>query len=92
MLIVNPPNSTALFTLGAQLPATDQIEITDEESTITSFVDLDEMSLLQYRVVRADWAQTLFRAGPGAILLAGEVNARQIAILPFDLRDSTCRC
>jgi len=88
MLIVNPPNSTALFTLGAQLPATDQIEITDEESTITSFVDLDEMSLLQYRAVSADWAQTLFRAEPDAILLAGEVNARQIAILPFDLRDS----
>ena len=88
MLIVNPPNSTPLFTMGAQLPATDQIEIVDEESAITAFVDLDEMSLLQYRAITADWAQTLFRAEPGAILLAGEVNARQIAILPFDLRDS----
>ena len=88
MLVVNPPNSTPLFSVGAQLPATDAIEITDEESTITSFVDLDEMSLLQYRAVTADWTRTLFRTEQGAILLAGEVNAQQIAILPFDLRDS----
>ena len=88
MLIVNPPNSTPLFTVGAQLPATDAIAITEAESAITSFVDLDDMSLLQYRAVTADWAQTLFYTEQGAALLAGEVNGRQIAILPFDLRDS----
>ncbi len=88
MLIVNPPNSTSLFTVGAQLEATDEIAVADEESAIASFVDLDEMSLLQYRAVSADWARTLFQAEEGAILLAGETNARQIAILPFDLRDS----
>ncbi len=88
MLIVNPPNSTSLFTVGAQLEATDEIAVADAESPIASFVDLDEMSLLQYRAVSADWARTLFQAEEGAILLAGEANARQIAILPFDLRDS----
>lgn len=88
MLIVNPPNSTSLFTVGAQLEATDEIAVADEESAITSFVDLDEMSLLQHRAVSADWARALFQSDGGAILLAGEANARQIAILPFDLRDS----
>ena len=88
MLIVNPPNSTPLFTVGRLLPATDEIEITAEESPVTAFVDLDEMSLLQFRAIEAAWAQTLFRAGEEAILAAGEVNAQQIAILPFDLRDS----
>ena len=88
MLIVNPPNSTALFTVGAPLPATDEIAIADEEAEITSFVDLDEMSLLAYRAVDAGWARALANADQGAILLAGEANARQIAILPFDLRDS----
>lgn len=88
MLIVNPPNSTSLFTIGAPLPATDEIAVADEESAIASFVDLDEMSLLQYRAITAEWARPLFRAEQGAILLAGELNARQIAILPFDLRDS----
>ena len=49
MLLVNPPNSTPLFAMGTQLPPTDDIVTTDEESAIASFVDLDEMSLLQYR-------------------------------------------
>ena len=88
MLIVNPPNSTPLFIVGASLPATEEIQIADEESAITTFVDLDEMSLLTYRAVDAGWARALAIAEQGAILLAGEANAQQIAILPFDLRDS----
>ncbi len=88
MLLVNPPNTTALFSVGQLLDASSDIEIVAEESPITAFVDLDEMSLLQFRQVSAGWAQSLARAAGGDILLAGEVNAQQIAILPFDLRDS----
>ena len=88
MLLVNPPNTTALFSVGQLLDASSDIEIVAEESPITAFVDLDEMSLLQFRQVSAGWAQPLARAAGGDILLAGEVNAQQIAILPFDLRDS----
>ena len=58
------------------------------KSPITAFVNLDEMSLLQFRDIRADWAQPLIRTAAGDLMLAGEVNARQVAILPFDLRDS----
>ena len=88
MLLINPPNSTPLFTLGALLEATDEIAVTAAESPITAFVDLDEMSLLQARELNAPWAQPLIEAPEAAVLLAGEVNARQVAILPFDLRDS----
>lgn len=88
MLLVNPPNTTALFSVGQLMDASSDIEVVAEESPITAFVDLDEMSLLQFRQVSADWAQPLARAAGGNILLAGEVNAQQIAILPFDLRDS----
>ena len=88
MLLINPLNSTPLFTIGGLLDATDEIEVSAEESPITVFVDLDEMSLLQYRSVVAAWAQPLIQAPQAAVLLAGEVNAQQVAILPFDLRDS----
>ena len=88
MLIVNPPNSTPLFAVGGALEATDEIEVVPDDSPIIAFVDVDEMSLLQYRTVTANWAQSLIRTPEGAILLAGEVNAQQIVILPFDLRDS----
>ncbi len=88
MLIINPPSSTPLFAVGGTIEAVSDIEIVASESSITAFVDLDEMSLLQFREVRADWAAPLIRASGGDILLVGEANARQIAILPFDVRDS----
>ena len=88
LLLVNPPNSTPLFTLGAQHEASDDLAVAAIDSPITAFVDLDEMSLLGYRALEADWAQTLIQAPQGPLLLAGELNARQIAIMPFDLRDS----
>ena len=87
MLLVNPPNSTPLFRIGDELATTNEIEIV-EESPLTSFVDLDEMSLLRARAVEASWARALARSNQGAALLAGEVNGQQIVILPFDLRDS----
>lgn len=88
MLLINPPSSTPLFTLGALIEPTDEIVVSAEESPITAFVDLDEMSLLQVRELSAAWAQPLIQAPEAAVLLAGQVNARQVAILPFDLRDS----
>ncbi len=88
MLLINPPSATPLFGLGAPEEATDEISLDPADSPITAFVDVDEMSLLGYRAVTADWAQPLLHAPQAPILLAGEVNARQIAIMPFDLRDS----
>lgn len=88
LLLINPPNSTSLFGIGAALGPANEFAVAAEDSPITAFVDLDEMSLLQYRLVAADWAQPLINAPDGPVLLAGEVNAQQIAILPFDLRDS----
>ena len=88
MLLINPPDSTALFSVGPVLEWASDIEVVYGESPITSFVDLDEMSLLAFRRLHADWAQPLVRSAEGDLLLVGEVNARQIVILPFDLRDS----
>lgn len=87
MLLINPPNSTPFFSLGGALEASDEIDIA-AESPITAFVDLDEMSLLQYREISAGWARTLIETPDGALLLAGEAGGQQIAVMPFDLRDS----
>ncbi len=88
MLLINPPNSTALFAVSGLREATDAIEIASRESPITAFVDIDEMSLLQYRGITAAWAQPLIRTAESPIAVAGEVNGQQVAILTFDLRDS----
>ncbi len=87
MLLINPPNSTPYFTLGEPQPASSDIRLS-ADSPITAFVDLDEMSLLSHRELRVDWGEELMQAGDSVIMLAGQLNAQQIAILPFDLRDS----
>ena len=88
LLIVNPPNATSLFSVGSSVDTGGNIEVSAVESPITAYVDLDEMSLLSFRDLRADWAEPLMRAAAGDLLLVGEVNARQVAIFSFDLRDS----
>ena len=88
LLIVNPPNTTALFSVGSSMDSGASIEVTAVESPVTAYVDLDEMSLLSFRELRAGWAEPLIRAEDGDLLLVGEVNARQVAIFSFDLRDS----
>ncbi|MCY4538510.1 MAG: hypothetical protein OXE52_09815, partial [Chloroflexi bacterium] len=88
LLIVNPPNTTALFSVGSSVDSGASIEVTAVESPVTAYVDLDEMSLLSFRELRAGWAEALIRAEDGDLLLVGEVNARQVAIFSFDLRDS----
>ncbi|MDE2949784.1 MAG: VWA domain-containing protein [Chloroflexota bacterium] len=88
LLIVNPPNTTALFSVGSSVETDGRIEVSAVESPITAYVDLDEMSLLSFRDLQADWAEPLMRAAGGDLLLVGELNARQVAIFAFDLRDS----
>ena len=88
LLIVNPPNATSLFSVGSSVDTGGNIEVSAVESPITAYVDLDEMSLLSFRDLRADWAEPLMRTAAGDLLLVGEVNARQVAIFSFDLRDS----
>ena len=88
MLLINPPRTTPIFALGELTKETSNIEIIGADSPITAFVDLDEMSLLQFNNIIADWAQPLITTDGGDILLVGETNGQQVAILPFDVRDS----
>lgn len=88
MLIIDPPRTTPFFTVGADIEDTADIEVLASDSAITTFVDLDDMSLLKFRAITADWAEPLITTSGGDILLAGETNGQQIAIMPFDVRDS----
>jgi hypothetical protein len=88
MILINPPRTTPLFTVGDVVEQPTDIAITATDSPITAFVDLDEMSLLQFRQITADWATPLITTSDGDLLLIGETNGQQIAILPFDVRDS----
>jgi hypothetical protein len=87
MLIINPPASTPLFSVGEVSQSVGAVRVDRGDPRMT-FVDFDSVNLLQFRPVEADWAQPLIEAEGGALLLAGETGGRQVAILTFDLRDS----
>lgn len=87
MLFINPPESTSLFTVGEQSQQTGNLRVARDDPRMT-FVDFSSVNVLQFRQVEADWADELIGVEGGALLLAGEVEGDQVAILTFDLRDS----
>ncbi len=89
MLIINPPQSTSLFTLGDAVEDVGAIRVADGAHPLAAFLNVDAVNLLRYRPVsNAPWATPILRAESGAVLLAGEIGSQQIALLPFNLRES----
>ena len=88
MLIINPPRTTSLFTIGEEIENTRRIEVAQPDDPRMAFVDVDALNLRVFRDIEADWADPLIVSDGGALLLAGENDGRQIAILTFDIRDS----
>ncbi len=88
MLIINPPRSTDLFTVGGESSAATNIAVQADDPRM-AFVDFGDIGILKFKTVTgADWADPLIQADGGPLLLAGEVDGRQVAILTFDLHDS----
>jgi hypothetical protein len=88
LLIINPPRSTSLFTVGSETDQTANITTNANDSRMT-FVDFGAVSVLRFRqFAGVDWAQPLITADGGPLVLAGERDGRQIALFTFDIHDS----
>ncbi len=87
MLFVNPPISNALFAVGGESTQTTNPRVQRDDPRM-AFVDFGSVNLLKFTQVSASWAEPLILVDGGPLLLAGETGGRQVAILPFDLRDS----
>lgn len=90
LLFINPPRGVpGLFGLGGESSATDSPRVVDRSDPRMAFVEVDQLSLLRFRpVVNATWADSLIEVDGGSLLLAGENDDRQVAIMPFNLRES----
>lgn len=88
LLFINPPSSTALFTLGAETDRTGDIQVLRNDPRM-AFVDFGDVNILKFRPLGSvDWADELVTAEGGALLLAGEIGGRQVAIITFDIHNS----
>ncbi len=87
LLFINPQRGNALFSLGEEQEFAQDIRVTPGDAR-TRFVDLDDVSVQRWTPVVAPWAQTLIEADGSPLLLAGEVDGRQVAIFTFDVHRS----
>jgi hypothetical protein len=89
VLLINPPRSDeSLFTVGAETEQVGEIDTAADDPRL-AFVDFGNVNILKFRQVQdTGWADALITAGGSPLLLAGEAQGRQLAILTFDLRNS----
>jgi len=88
LLFINPPSSTDLFTVTGIMTRT-RIARVAPDNALLDYVDLGQVHIAQaQRVLPPPWAQAPVEAEGGALLLAGEVGGRRVAILTFDLHQS----
>jgi hypothetical protein len=88
LLIINPPSSTPLFTVGAEVSGANNIIVNADDPRM-AFVDFGDVHVLKFKsVTGADWADNLITSDGGTLLLAGQTGGRQVAVLTFDVHDS----
>ncbi|MCL4253884.1 MAG: BatA domain-containing protein [Anaerolineae bacterium] len=89
LFFINPPTDTPYFRVGnvVERPTSPTVLLPNDPRT--RFVDVSLLNLLRFREINSiGWATPLIATDSGAILYAGETDGRQIAVLPFDLRES----
>jgi hypothetical protein len=93
LFVINPPSSTDLFTIGAKIPTSEipdtPAPLTNNNDPLTTFVDFEDVHVMSFRELSGiDWATPLVTLASKPLLVAGEIDGRQIAILTFDLHES----
>lgn len=92
LFIINPPSSTPLFTLTGTAEDINLARVTRTEAghPVTNYLDFSQVNIRAFQQLDGfgAWGNTLIQAEGGPLLIAGEENGRQIAILSFALQDS----
>lgn len=88
VLFVNPPEGTALFDVEAARPGSGSLVVNGDDPRVRNLRPY--ASAITIREIRPlggiDWATTLARVGNEPVIVAGENDDRQVAILAFDSR------
>lgn len=88
LLIIDPPQSTSLFTITGESEETQNPEINRNDPRMT-FVNFANVNISRFKTISGiGWADELIWTDGGPLLVVGEQGGRQIAILTFDIHDS----
>jgi hypothetical protein len=90
LLIINPPTSTDLFTVGPEVtPQTSSDYQVARNDPRAQFLEFDNISIIKFnQISNVDWATPLVNNGEWPLVLAGEIDGRQVAIISFDIHNS----
>jgi Ca-activated chloride channel family protein len=88
LLIVDPPGDTDLFQVVGRSTDVGDIRVNREDPRAL-YLNFDNVSLFDFTLLDGvEWATPLVSAEGGPLVLAGEADGRQVAILAFDLHRS----
>jgi len=90
LLLIDPPETpiTPLFTVTGHSTATDNPRVARDDPR-TTYVSFANVHVLDFKTLDGvDWADPLIAVAGGPLVLAGEVDGRQVAIFTFDLHRS----
>lgn len=90
LLIINPPTSTSLFSVGPEINppvgASFQVASSDPRA---QFLEFNNVSIIRFnQISNVDWATPLVSSDGWPLVLAGEIDGRQVAIISFDIHNS----
>lgn len=90
MLIINPPRSSEIFTLGTEENiATNNMSVVNRSHPLVTFVTMDSVNLRAFNDLSdVEWASAIVSTEGGDVIVAGENRGRQVAILGFNLLES----
>jgi len=87
LLLVNPPAGTEFFEVGEPIDTVQPLVATSDPRARNLGAFLNATNLQQYRPLTVGaWAVPLVRTGTAPLVVAGEVDQRQVAILAFEAR------
>jgi hypothetical protein len=86
LLIVNPPYNTDFFSVGQAVEGTGTISVDEDDPRTRNLAPYMNTVRMQefHELGNVDWAKRLAWIDRYPIVVAGEIDARQIAVLPFD--------
>jgi hypothetical protein len=86
LLIVNPPHSTPFFELGDSLTSIESLTANADDPRARNLgVYVENVNLKKFRVLSGvDWGTPLIQVEGYPLVVVGELDNRQVAVLPFE--------